>query len=190
VLDDIDLGGPADAEDDDERIAIGRLLKEAGKLALRRRQPVQARRRFEEAESFFSSVQCLSGFACTQYGDVLLCLGRAAEAGQVLDQAPEHQREAFWLLRRSEAHLAVGDVERALDRINEALARPDLDERRPTFLAHRAEVLFREENPAHLTSLEEALSICAEGRYRDELQKRLNLRRVSSVDAARVKCRE
>jgi hypothetical protein len=107
VLEEIDLGLPEDAEDDDERVAIGRLLTAAGKMLLRRGEAGEARQRFQQSNDFFVRIAKRSGFVRTHHADTLLRLDRAREAAEVLDETPSDQREAFWLLRRSEAHLAL-----------------------------------------------------------------------------------
>ena len=176
VLEAIDLGAPEDAEDDDERIGIGRILTAAGKMLLRKGESGEARRRFQQSEVFFASISQRSGFASTHYADALLRLDRPGDAARVLDEVSERHREAFWLLRRSEAHLASGENQQALERIDEALARPDLDERRPTFLAHRAEVLLAQRNPAYEADLRDAIHLCSDPQYRGDLEARLRAR--------------
>lgn len=173
VLEAIDLGAPEDAEDDDERVAIGRLLTAAGKLLLRQGAISDAQLRFQQSERFFALVTHRTGFACTHHADSLLRLGRASDAAAILEQAPERQREAFWLLRRSEAHLASAELEDALARIDEALAMTNLDERRPTFLSQRADVLFAMNDPAHEVALREAVALCEDSQYRCDLEMRL-----------------
>ena len=173
VLEAIDLGAPEGAEDDDERVAIGRLLTAAGKLLLRQGNTSGALLRFQQSVRFFAVVTRWSGFACTHYADALLRLGRAADAAAMLEQAPDHQREAFWLLRRSEAHLVCGELEDALARIDEALAKINLDERKPTFLSQRADVLFAMDDPAHDAELREAIRQCDDPQYRGDLEVKL-----------------
>jgi tetratricopeptide (TPR) repeat protein len=178
VLEEIDLGSPQNAEDDDERVAIGRLLTAAGKMLLRQGEADEAMRRFQQSDTFFAEVQKRSGFACTHHADALLRLGRAREAASALDDAPAAQREAFWLLRRSEAHLALNEFPEALARIDQALADFDLQERRPTFLAQRAEVLFAMNDPAHERQLREAIQLCDDAQYRGDLEVRLARRQL------------
>lgn len=173
VLEAIDLGAPEDAEDDDERVAIGRLLTAAGKMLLRQGAASEAQLRFQQSERFFAAVKRRSGFACTHHADALLRLGRVADATSVLERAPDHQREAFWLLRRSEAHLTSGELADALGRIDEALARPNLDERRPTFLARRADILLAMGDPSHEADLREAIRLCDDPHYRGDLEAKL-----------------
>lgn len=181
VLEAIDLGAPEDAEDDDERISIGRLLTAAGKMLLRQGAAGEAQLRFQQSERFFAAVKRRSGFACTHHADALLRLGRDADAASVLEKAPDHQREAFWLLRRSEAHLASGELGDALRHIDEALARTNLDERRPTFLAHRADILFAMGDPSHESDLREAIRLCEDPQYRGDLEAKLAQRLPASA---------
>lgn len=173
VLEAIDLGTPEDAEDDDERIAIGRLLTAAGKMLLRQGTSSEAQLRFQQSERFFSAVTKRSGFACTHHADTLLRLGRDADAASVLEMAPDYQREAFWLLRRSEAHLAAGELDDALTRISEALARTTLEERRPTFLSQRADILFAMRDASHEADLREAIRLCEDPQYKGDLEAKL-----------------
>jgi tetratricopeptide (TPR) repeat protein len=179
VLEEIDLGSPLSAEDDDERIAVGRLLTAAGKQLQRGSKTQEARQRFEEAVAFFTALRRRTSFAATHFADALLRLGRAEEAAAVLDTVNEEEREAYWLLRRSECALALGQFERALQWIEKAL-RDNLGERRPTFLAQRAEVLFASGNPEHEAQLQAAVEACEPGRYRDELEARLQARRAAT----------
>lgn len=97
-------------------------------------------------------------------------------AGAVLDEVEPAKREAFWALRRSEAYLAQGNMGEALKCISDALGRPDLRERRSTFLAQRADVLFAMGDPSHEAELREAVEACDPDRYRDELEARLQAR--------------
>jgi tetratricopeptide (TPR) repeat protein len=173
VLEELDLGSPEEADDDDERVAVGRLLTAAGKMLQRQSKLADAQLRFEQSASFFAKVRNRSGFTCTQYGDVLLRLDRPEDAARVLDEAPEQQREEFWLLRRSEAHLQLGEHEAALSSIDKALASPKLAERRPTFIAQRAAVLFDLDDPSYEVELREAIRTCKDDQYRADLESKL-----------------
>jgi tetratricopeptide (TPR) repeat protein len=178
VFDEIAIPSPPDAEDDDERVAIGRILTAAGKALQRRNYPQEAR--FQEAAAFYAATR-LTPFARTHYADALNNLGDPVMAGAVLDEVEPAKREAFWALRRSEAYLAQGNTVEALKCISGALGRSDLRERRSTFLAQRADVLFAMGDRSHEAELRDAIEACDPGRYRDELETRLQatLRRCS-----------
>ena len=177
VPDAIDFGSPQDAEDDDERVAIGRLLTAAGKKASRAGHSTEAYRRFESALEFLTALRRRSPFSMTHEADALLCLGREKEAADVLDQVSEEKREVFWLYRRSEAHLAADELEEALEKIDRALEIYTFGEHRPAFLAHRASVLFEMNDLTHEAVLLSAIELLTHGRFKDELTEVLSERR-------------
>ena len=177
VLAEMDFRSPEDAEDDAERTAIGRILTAAGKAALRRGAQAEAEGRFERAVAFLEAVQKKDAFRATHLADALLRLGRAADAEVALQTAPVQQREAFWSLRASEAALARRSGEEALDRIDAGIALlGQNDDRRATFLAQRADVLFFMEDASHVAQLQEAIDCCRNATYADELRHRLQSR--------------
>lgn len=110
VLEAIDFGIPQDAEDDDERSAIGRILAGAGKVLLRRSESDEPQQRFVQAESFFAAVAKRSCFISTHHADVLLRLNRGSEAAEILDQVPLAKREGFWLLYRRDLQRRLSNI--------------------------------------------------------------------------------
>lgn len=177
VLEEIEVGEPGEADDDDERVAIGRVLCSAGKMLLRAQQPLEARQRFEQADNFFSRQQrAPSPFACTHHADVLIRLGRFANAAQVLDSVDESRRDAFWNLRRGEAHLAMNEQPQALECVDNGLRQLKLSAFQSTFLSLRADVLFAMSDSAHQKCLQDAIDCCQDEQYRLELQEKLALR--------------
>lgn len=176
VVEAIDLGTPAEAEDDDERVAIGRILVAEGKMLLRERQNVAARDRFLRAETFFAALTRQTAFSRTHYADALLRLDRPQDAANALDPVPMEKREEYWRLRRSEAHLLSNELDQALARINETIESPRLGDRKPTFLAHRSDVLFAMGDPTHERDLREAIAMCIDPQYQADLELRLATR--------------
>jgi tetratricopeptide (TPR) repeat protein len=172
VLQEIELGLPEDAEDDDERLAIARLLVAAGKMLLRQGNISEAMHRFTQSITFFETITRRTCFVCTHYADALLRLGRASEAAEILDSVESQHREAYWLLRRTEAHCALKEFHDARKCIEKALD-GDLHERRSTFLAQYAEVLASLKDPTHEMVLRQAIEHCDNDHYRRELEGRL-----------------
>lgn len=173
VLREIEVGEPGEAEDDDERIALGRVLCAAGKMLQRDKQRGEARLRFEQADAFFSNFQRPpSPFARTHHADTLIRLDRFTEAAHVLDCVPEERRDPFWHLRRAEAHLGRRELPEALNRIDKGveLSAPDF---RSTFLSVRSDVLLALGNAKHIACLQEAIDSCQNERYLAELLEKL-----------------
>lgn len=179
ILDAIDLGEPRSADDDEERISIGRILTAAGKKDRRESRPLDAQRRFEDAVSFFEEVRRPSPFSITQQADALLCRGLPAEAANILDTVPVAKREIYWMLRRSEAHLGLGQLIEALGMIEDALERNSSGERLGLFLAQKAKILHAQGDPSHDAVLTTAIRACTAGGYQSELLEVRDERRTS-----------
>lgn len=176
VLQEIEIGKPSEAEDDEERIALGRLLCIAGKMLLRDGHPVEAKVRLEQANTFFSNLERRpTPFACTHHADVLIRLNRATDAAQILDSVPDDKRDSFWFLRRSEAYLEMKDFPQALTCIEKGAASciPDYHS---TFLSVRSDVLYAMGDAKHVDCLREAISCCKNERYLVELNQKLAAR--------------
>jgi hypothetical protein len=176
VLSEIEVGEPEEAEDDDERGALGRVLSAAGKLLLRQANPSEAKLRFEQADKFFSNFQREpSPFARVQHSDVLLRLHRYADAATVLDAIPAAKRDPFWQLRRAEIHLDLGELVPARACIDAGLASAQT-EYRSTFLNLKSDIQHRAGEPQHFDTLTEAIACCESPRYKAELTDKLALR--------------
>ncbi|MNQ90569.1 hypothetical protein D3C85_1059140 [compost metagenome] len=176
VLSEIEVGEPEEAEDDDERGALGRVLSAAGKLLLRQTNPSEAKLRFEQADKFFSNFQREpSSFARVQHADVLLRLHRSADAATVLDAVPAAKRDPFWQLRRAETHLELGELAPARACIDAGLAIPQT-EYRATFLSIKSDIQHRAGEPQHFDTLTEAIACCESPLYTAELTDKLALR--------------
>ena len=180
VLNEIEVGEPREAEDDDERGAIGRVLTAAGKMLLRDAKPGEARLRFEQADKFFSNLQRVpSQFTRVQHADALLRLHRPADAASVLDAVPADKRDPFWQLRRAESYLELGNFALARGCIDEGLAIAPA-EYRSTFLSVQSDILHRAGQPDHMDSLKAAIECCESDRYRAELLEKLAARTVGA----------
>lgn len=176
VLEEIEVGQPSDAEDDEERVALGRVLCAAGKMLLRNEQAADARLRFEQADAFFSQlVRAPTPFARTHHADVLLKLHRLADAARILDSVPAEKQDTFWNLRRAEAYLEMRELPQALDAIDKGIESCPRDFR-STFLSVRADVLHAMGNSEHLTFLRQAIDCCETHRYRAELEEKFQAR--------------
>lgn len=142
VMEAIDVGNPEDAEDDRERVAIGRVLAAAGKMYLRQERTTEGKARLEDAVGFYHAIRRPQAFASTHHADALIQLERIDEAVDVLEAVPEVERESYWRLRRSEAYRAKKEYQEALTCLDVALEDGKLGGRRATFLELRAGVLF------------------------------------------------
>ena len=142
VMEVIDVGIPEDAEDDRNRVAIGRVLAAAGKMYLRLERTTEGKTRLEDAVRFYHAIRRPQAFASTHHADALIQLERFDEAVDVLEAVPEAERESYWRLRRSEAHRAKKEHQKALTCLDVALEDGKLGGRRATFLELRAGVLF------------------------------------------------
>lgn len=175
VLNEIEVGEPEEAEDDDERGALGRVLSAAGKLLLRQAKTVEAKLRFEQADQFFSNFEHEpSTFSRVQHADVLLRMHKFEDAAEVLDVVPETKREAFWQLRRAEAYLELGQLTPAKTCIEAGLALAPI-EYRPTFLSIKSDIQHRAGDPQHINTLSEAIESCESQLYKAELSNKLAL---------------
>ncbi|WP_088260137.1 hypothetical protein [Fimbriiglobus ruber] len=93
-----------------------------------------------EAEEFFDAIKKHEDFVIQRFSSMLVKLGRNQEAADKLrplvDTSPTPWLR-YWL---SKAELALGNQPSALKLINDALAHPDSEMYKATFLEHRAEV--------------------------------------------------
>jgi len=173
VFEEIELGSPASAEDDDERIAVGRIYVAAGKMYLRLGMTAEANTALARALEFFDALKSIGPFAAAHYADALLMTGGARTAGNILDQVPEEKRDAFWYLRRSEALDRTGSAG-AVHCINRGIALIKLPKYRASFLAAKADLLHHAGDPEAIAVLDEAIASCEDGQYRIELQQRFD----------------
>ena len=147
VMEAIDVGNPEDAEDDRDRVAIGRVLAAAGKMYLRQGRMTEGKTRLEDAVGYYHALRRPQAFASTHHADALIQLERFDEAVDVLEAVPEAERESYWRLRRSEAHRAKKEHQEALTCLDVALEDGKLGGRIATFLELRAGVLFDMRDP-------------------------------------------
>ena len=142
VMEAIDIRNPEDAEDDRDRIAIGRVLAAAGKMYLRQDRRAEGKLRLEQAVEFYRAVSRPQAFASTHHADALIQLDRVDEALGVLETVPEAERESYWRLRRSEVHRAKREHPEALACLDLALQDTSLGGRSATFFESRGDVLY------------------------------------------------
>lgn len=173
VFEEIDLGDPASAEDDDERVAVGRICIAAAKMLVRSGKAEEAKEETKRALSFFSAIRRVTPFASTHYADAALMAGDAGRAGKILDEIPEDRRDPFWHLRRAEAARSAGEPG-ALDLVDKGLAMLKQSKYRATFLATKADILRPTNHDAATTLLTEAIDCCEEEKFRSELAARLS----------------
>jgi len=174
VIETIEVGTPDEAEDDNERVAVGRVLCAFGKMLHRKGETAAALQRFEDANNFFSRLtKKPTPFAITHHADVLLRLGRHSDAAKILDTVAIERRDEFWCLRRSEAHLWLDELQEALDKIDAGLAKEPDEDYRATFLSTRADVLHAMKNDSCLDCLKSAIESCGNERYRGDLEEKL-----------------
>lgn len=173
VFEEIELGSPNTSEDDDERIAVGRICVAAAKMYLRLEKGVEAETALNRAIEFFDALRAVSPFAAPHFAEALLLAGNPIKAGTVLDSVPENRREAFWCLRRAKA-MGETDVIRAVELIDQGIALNTFSKYRATFLSTKADFLYTAGESAAFDVLKSAIQCCEEDKFRSELQDRLN----------------
>lgn len=171
VFEEIDLGSPDAAEDDDERVAVGRIYVAAHKMYARDGRTTDADAALARALEFFASVGKVTPFASSQYADALILGGQPDRAGEVLDGIPADRRDEFWHLRRAES-LQGSDAAGALRQIDGGLAAVRDSKYRATFLARKAELLRAVGDPQADATLADAIASCENDRFRQELEER------------------
>lgn len=171
VFQEIDLGSPAAAEDDDERVAVGRIFTAASKMFLRQNKVPAANAARDRALLFFGGLTAIRSFSAVHYADALLQASLAGDAAKILEQIPADKRDEFWYLRRAEAALKFDDLN-GLDFIDRGLAKLRSDEYRATFLAVKAELLHDMGDSKDVTVLNEAIACCMNDRYRADLEQK------------------
>lgn len=169
VFEEVDLGSPDGAEDDDERVAVGRILVAARKMFLRRHKPTQADAALERALLFFEGLEQVRPFAAVHRADALLQAGRPTDASEVLDRVAADKRDEFWHLRRAEAALRSGGSN-GLDHIDRGLTQLRSEEYRSTFLSVKADLLHAASDLDDVTVLDAAIACCTNDTYRKELE--------------------
>ena len=167
------LGSPASAEDDDERVAVGRICIAARKMYLRQKKVPEADAALARALDFFGGLKSIGSFAAVHFADALLQAGNPSKAGEILDDVPEKKRDAFWYLRRAEAIMDTGGAN-GFDCIDRGIALLKAPEYRSTFLAVKAKLLHKSANPDDVIVLREAIACCTNDRYRVDLQQQLD----------------
>jgi hypothetical protein len=173
VFEEIDLGSPASAEDDDERVAVGRICIAARKMYLRQSMVVEADAALARALEFFRGLKSISPFAAVHFADALLQAENPLIAGEILDNVREEKRDAFWHLRRAEAILG-SDGANGVGCIDRGIALLKAPEYRATFLAVKAELLHKAADPDDVTVLGEAIACCTSDQYRADLRQKLD----------------
>ncbi len=175
VLEVIEVGRPEDAEDDNGRVATGRVLTAAGKKHLREDRKSAAYRRLKEAVGFYRAVARPGPFGMVHYADALIRLERYAEARKLLDEVEVDERKPYWQLRRAEVHRAHGEFAEALERLDVALQDDHLGGPRATFLELRGEVLFDMHDPGFREWFGLAIA-CSDGAESIKNRERLSAR--------------
>ncbi|MBF0876437.1 hypothetical protein HKD21_06220 [Gluconobacter cerevisiae] len=173
IFEEINLGDPSSSEDDDERVAVGRICIAAAKMLVRLGKAAEAKAEIKRALSFFVALRRVSPFASVHYADAALMDGDPARAGGILDEIPERQRGSFWYLRRAESARGTGDPG-ALDLIDKGLAMSMPSKYRATFFAAKADILRPTDPDTATTLLTDAIDCCEDEKFRLELTKRLS----------------
>jgi hypothetical protein len=173
VYEEIDLGSPASAEDDDERVAVGRICIAARKMYLRQNMVPDADAALARALQFFGGLEVIRPFGAVHFADALLQAGNPLKVAEILDNVPVEKRDAFWHLRRAEAIMGTGGAN-GVDCIDRGIALLKAPEYRATFLAVKGELLHRAADPGDVIVLNEAIASCTNDQYRAELQLRLD----------------
>ncbi len=154
--------------EDATRAACGEVFAEVAKGPSGIDQEFQA-----QALRYYEAVEAPKDFGLQKHSQLLIEMGRHAEAEEVLRRIAEPSAFAFY--RLSQAQLAQGKNDEALIAIDEAISRltPGQGRFRSSFLAQRFETRVALGDASALEDLEEAHRICEEGKYRLMLQRRL-----------------
>lgn len=126
-----------------------------------------------QALRYYEAVRAPSDYGLQKHGQLLIEMGRHADAEAVLARIAEPGPFAFY--RLSQAQLPQGKRDEARDAIEKAIAglAPDQAHFRTTFLVQRFEARRALSDPAAREDLEEAYRLCEPGRYKDALARRL-----------------
>ena len=173
VLKEIDVGSPEDAEDDGDRVAIGRVLAAEGKRNMWEGRGTVGKVWLEDAVRFYSAIRTPKAFGSTHHADALIQLGRVDEALDVLEAVPDGKRESYWRLRRSDVHRAKKEHTGALALLDEALEDDKLGGRRATFLESRGDLLFDMRDPAFRDWYCQAIEVSDSDKNTERLAKKL-----------------
>ena len=173
VMREIDVGTPEDAEDDGERVAIGRVLAAEGKRHMREDRERDGTVWLEDAVAFYCAIPTPRPFASTHHADALIQLGRADDARDVLEAVPKNARESYWRLRRSDVHRAKKENSEALACLDEALQDENLGGRRATFLESHGNVLFDMQDRAFRNSYIQAIEASDSEKNMERLARKL-----------------
>ena len=173
VLRQIDVGRPEDAEEDVDRVAIGRLLAAAGKMYSREGRESEARKWLEDAVAFYAAIRRPDGFTIPQYADALIQLDRVQDAEDLLEAVQQGERNPFWRLRRSAVHRAKHEHTKALECLDLALDEGGLGRQEATFLESRGDLLFDLQEPTFADWFRKAIAASDTERNRERLLGRL-----------------
>lgn len=132
-----------------------------------------------KARSIYESVPLLemTQFQATQFAECLLLLDDASATEAVLNSVNLEQRNEFWWHRYAQAQLQLGKVDAALIAIDKALALLAEDVYEAAFRETRFDALEKSGAANAEDELILAISL-AEGKYRAQLQRKLDERRL------------
>jgi tetratricopeptide (TPR) repeat protein len=156
-----------DAADDRASAALGEILAKAATSGEPEGRALQ-----EQALAFYSSVKKPADFHLQKHGELLIEMGRFADAEAVLTRIEKIETKAFAAYRMSQARLGQDDPAQALSLIDSAIMalKPDQQRFRSAFLAHRFEVRRALRDRDALADLDEAIALCEPGKYQDHLK--------------------
>jgi tetratricopeptide (TPR) repeat protein len=155
---------------DDDRFSYAETLQLAAKVFPERRAEFRT-----EALTAFEAIQKPSDFQSQKHGQLLVEMGRPAEAQRVLEQVAEFEGMPWLLYWLSKALLQLGELDVSRRRIDEALRLlPESQKNyRSTFLAHRYEVRRKVGDSDAVEDLKEAIATCTDRKYRGDLERKL-----------------
>lgn len=107
---DFDFGSlpPTITKDDEERFRIGEIARY---MALRKDVGIERDAFFQAALRFFDSIRAPTPYHVYSHAGCLTEAGFGAKALVKLEATPAANRDAFWNLAQSKAHLAAGNVD-------------------------------------------------------------------------------
>ncbi|MDW9830302.1 hypothetical protein GOB24_22250 [Sinorhizobium meliloti] len=156
---------PPEAADDRTSGALGEILLKLGKYPSDRELQ-------EGAVSYFQSIAAPNDYQLQKYGEVLIDLGRHAEAENVLRRIRKLQTDAFANYRLSQAVLGLGRPDEALALADVAIACLESEKFRASFLEQRYLAREAQGDDRAVDDLDAAIAVCQSDKYLASLQRK------------------
>jgi tetratricopeptide (TPR) repeat protein len=156
---------PPEAADDRTSGALGEILLKLGKYPADRELQ-------ERAVAYFQSIAAPNDYQLQKYGEVLIDLGRHAEAETILRRVRKLEADAFANYRLSQAVLGQEKPDEALALADFALACLEGDKFRASFLEQRFLARKAQRDHRAVEDLDAAIAVCPPGKYLGSLRRK------------------